>query len=95
METDIYKKLHRAPFSSILTAQNDARERDFEPPDLKFSRTWNQLPATEREKSLNSTDSEYTSGKKHERYRGEQPIQLLNKRKHGQNQHSEQHHMTS
>ena len=95
MEKDLYKMVHRTPIASFPTDQNDARERDFEAPDITFSRTWKRLPATEREKSSNSTDDEYTNGTMHERKRGEQPTQRLNKRKHGQNQHSHEHHLIS
>ena len=74
--------LHRTPFTSFPTAQNYATERDFDPPDVTFSRIWKRLPTTEHERSLNSTDDEYTSENTHEKKRGEQPKKRLNKRKH-------------
>ena len=77
--------LHRTPFTSFPTDQNDARVRDFDPLGVTLSRTWRRVPS----------DDEYTSGKTHERKRGGQPAQRLNKRKHGQNEHSDEHHMTS
>ena len=67
----------------------------FWPPGVTFSQTWKHLPATERKESWNSRDNENTSGKTYDRKRGKQPTQRLNKRKHGQNQHSDEHHMAS
>ena len=92
----LYKILPRSHFFSFPTARKDARDRDFETPDIAILKLGRDCQRRrEREKSLISTDEEQTNGQTHERKRGEQPTQRLNKRNEGQNQHSDQHYMTS
>ena len=61
VENDIFKQIHWTPFTPFPLARSDSRERDFDSPDILFSQSCARLPATERDKSLTSTDVECTS----------------------------------